>query len=113
MRGIGPDRQSCAFDVPKLCALPRSPAPLTELGPCNPYHMAILATLFLLREVEVTTARVSSWKISVADKELTWHLPGSKTDHMALGVERTLPCFCGLDSIPCPSHIPMDHLQWL
>ena len=57
MRGIGPDRQSCSFDVPKLCALPRSPAPLTEPGPCNPYHVAILATLFLLREVEVTTAK--------------------------------------------------------
>ena len=113
MRGIGPDRQSCSFDVPKLCALPRGPAPLTDLGPCNPYRLAILATLFLLREVEVTTARVSAWKISTADKELTWHLPGSKTDHMALGVERTLPCFCGLEALPCPYHLALEHLHWL
>ena len=49
----------------------------------------------------------------MADKELTWHLPGSKTDHMALGAERTLPCFCGLDALPCPFHLAMEHMLWL
>ena len=49
----------------------------------------------------------------LVDKELTWHLPGSKTDHMALGVERTPPCFCGLDAIPCPYHLALEHMQWL
>ena len=77
MRGIGPDRQSCSFDVRRLWEIPRTSAPLTEQGPCNPIHLSILATMFLLREVEVTTARVSSWTLSISDKERTWHLPGS------------------------------------
>ena len=113
LRGIGPERQSCSFDVRRLCELPRTPAPMVKLGPCNPIHMAILATMFLLREVEATPARVSSWNLSVPDKEFTWHLPGSNSDHLAMGVRRMLPCFCDLDSLPCPLHIALDHLQWL
>ena len=113
MRGIGPARQSCCFDLARLAALARSHSPLVDSGPCNPHIMAILAVLFLLREVEVSTSRVSSWKLSVADSEITWHLPSSKSDHLALGVRRTLPCFCGLDSIPCPYHLAAAHLDWL
>ena len=111
MRGIGPDRQSCSFDVRRLRELPHTSARLTEQGPCNPIHLSKLATMFLLREVEVTTARVSSWTLSISDKELTWHLPGSKSDHMTLGAQRMLPCFCDLESIPCRFHIALDHLQ--
>ena len=77
LRGIGPERQSCSFDVRRLCKLSRSPAPFVELGPCNLIHMAILATMFLLREVEDTTARLSSWGLSMQDKEFTWRLLGS------------------------------------
>ena len=113
LRGIGPDRQSCSFDVPKLHSLPRNGDPLTHLGPCNPCHMALLATMFLLREVEATTAKVSAWTLAADELEITWHLPGSKTDHMALGVDRTLPCFCGIDSVPCPYHLALEHLSWL
>ena len=41
LRGIGPERQSCCFDFPRLRDLPWTSAPLVELGPCNPYHMAV------------------------------------------------------------------------
>jgi len=45
--------------------------------------------------------------------EITWHLPSSKSDHLALGVRRTLPCFCGADVVPCPYHLAVEHLDWL
>ena len=98
LRGIGPERQSCCFDVQQLCALPRTPAPLVIMGPSNPFHLSLMAVLFLLREIEATTARVGAWTFSEADKTITWHLPSSKSDHLALGVQRTLPCMCGLDA---------------
>jgi hypothetical protein len=113
LRGIGEARQSCSFDVKRLFALPRPSQPLATHGPCNPLHMTILAVLFLLREVEVTTSRVSAWQFNTTTREVTWHLPNSKSDHMALGVHRTLPCFCGLQHVACPYHIALSHLQWL
>ena len=32
---------------------------------------------------------------------------------MALGVSRTWPCLCGLDTVPCPYHLACDHIAWL
>ena len=113
LRGIGPARQSCCFDLARLLELPRSQSPLVAAGPCNPYHMAILSVMFLLREVEASTSRVSSWKLSAVSMEITWRLPSSKSDHLALGVRRTLPCFCGADVVPCPYHLAVEHLDWL
>ena len=113
LRGIGPERQSCCFDVPRLCDLPRTSAPLVTMGPSNPHHLSLLAVLFILREIEVTTARVAAWTFSDEDMTITWHLPSSKSDHLALGVQRTLPCMCGLDALPCPYHLALDHIQWL
>ena len=113
LRGIGPARQSCSFAFDKLILLPRSAAPLTEKGPHNPIHMALLASIFLLREVEASTATVSAWTLSTDKKEVTWKLPASKSDHMALGVSRSWPCLCGLHTIPCPYHLALEHLAWL
>ena len=113
LRGIGPERQSCCFDVQRLFALPRTSAPLVIMGPSNPYHLSLLAVLFLLREIEVTTARVGAWSLSDVDQTITWHLPASKSDHLALGVQRTLPCMCGLEALPCPYHLALEHIQWL
>ena len=83
------------------------------MGPCNPVVFALMATIFLLREVEASTARVSAWTFDDDVQELTWLLPGSKTDHKALGVRRTWPCICGLQAVPCPFHLAKQHLQWL
>ena len=113
LRGIGPERQSCAFETKHLFALPRPPLPLVSMGPSDPVRMAMLAILFLLREVEITTARISSWKFNTGALEITWLLPGSKSDHMALGVHRTLPCFCDIDQFACAYHVALEHLRWL
>ena len=76
-RGIGPARQSCSFNFAKLCRLPRSPDALVDNGPQQPVVMALLASIFLLREVEVSTARSGAWTLDYETSELTWNLPAS------------------------------------
>ena len=69
--------------------------------------------VFLLREMEVSTPLVSSWTFDHEALEVSWHLPASKTDHMALGVQRSLSCMCGVPEFACPYHLAVDHLKWL
>ena len=45
--------------------------------------------------------------------EISWLLPGSKSDHVALGVTRSWPCLCGLENFFCPYHLTTSHWAWL
>lgn len=110
LRGIGPVRQSCRVAFAELCALPRHPEPLVKSGPSNPIHVALLSPLFLLREVDASTAKVSSWAFDGDRMELTWVLPASKCDHMPLGVKRSCGCLCGLANFACPYHLAVQHM---
>jgi len=112
LRGIGPARQSCAFQFEKLAKLLRHTESLVESGPCNPITFTLLAVIFLLREVEASTSRVSAWTFDEELCELTWNLPGSKSDHKALGVKRTWPCICGHLAVACPYHLAKLHMEW-
>ena len=112
-RGIGPARQSCGFNFVKLCRLPRTSEPLVVDGPQHAVVMALLASLFLLREIEVSTARTDAWSLDYEAMELKWNLPASKSDHMALGVARSWPCLCDLTNAACPFHLAVDHLAWI
>ena len=82
-------------------------------GPQQPVVMALLATIFLLREVEVSTSVAAAWRFDHACLEVSWNLPGSKSDHLALGVARTWPCLCGLANFFCPYHVAVSHWDWL
>jgi len=75
--------------------------------------MALLATILFLREVEVSTAVASAWPFDHEALEISWLLPGSKSDHMALGVTRSWPCLCGLENFFCPYHLAVAHWAWL
>ena len=99
MRGIGPARQSCSFVFKKVLALPQNAAPITKGGPQHPVRLALLSTMFLLREIEVGTACISAWTLDHDECELWWNLPASKVDHMELGLKRHWPCTCGLDAL--------------
>ena len=79
----------------------------------QPMHLALLSILFLLREVESGTAKVAAWTFDHEDQELTWNLPGSKTDPMALGTTRTWGCLCDLPNFACPYHLAKEHMQWM
>ena len=112
-RGIGPSRQSCCWSFHKLLTMLQSPAPLSKGGPQHPVRFALLATIFILREIEASTAVLSSWTLDDEALELAWKLPATKTDHLALGVTRSLPCLCGITSLCCPYHLAVDHVKWL
>ena len=71
LRGIGPSRQSCSFLFANLCGLDCLPGPLVTNGPQQPQHLAILATLFLLREVEASVATITAWTLDLAACEIT------------------------------------------
>ena len=113
LRGIGPARQSCPFHFKRLCGLTKQSQPLVDGGPMQPMHLALLSTLCLLREVESGTAKVSAWSFDHCDKEISWNLPGSKTDPLALGTARTWGCLCELKDFACPYHLAAEHFQWL
>ena len=112
-RGIGPARQSCSFTYRRLLLLPMTSEPLTNDGPQHPVRFTQLATSFLLREIEASTTVCGSWSFDDEAKEFTWLLPGSKSDHLALGVSRTWPCICGVRTLACPYHLAKAHLEWL
>jgi len=76
-------------------------------------HLAILASLFLLREIEASTSLTDAWTFDHSRSELSWKLPSSKTDHLTLGVTRKLGCFCGSAIEACPYHLACEHLDWL
>ena len=113
LRGIGPARQSCCFDYPRLCALARPHLPLVSGGPHSPVHMVLLACIFLLREVEVSNSMRSAWSFDLDSLEVTWHLPASKADHLALGTKRTWGCLCEVAGFGCPYHLAREHFTWL
>lgn len=113
LRGIGPARQSCPLQHHRVLELPHDEEALSPGGPLHPVRTAILATLFLLREIECSTAVLSSWSFDKTRLEFTWLLPSSKTDHLALGVSRTWPCMCGLPGLGCPYHLARAHRRWL
>ncbi len=113
LRGIGPARQSCSFRFAELCKLPMTTAPLVIGGPHAPFHFTLLASIFLLREVEAANGVTSSWTFCHNTKEITWLLPSSKSDHLALGTRRTWGCLCDVPDLCCPYHVALDHMTWL
>lgn len=113
LRGIGPARQNCSFHLARLCRLPRPTTSIVRGGPQAPVHLALLASIYLLPEVEASTATVSAWDLDAVDMELTWSLLFSKTDRLALSTKRTWGCLCGLEGFFCPYHLAREHLDWL
>ncbi len=113
LRGIGPARQSCSFQYSQLCALARPHEPLVAGGSHSPFHFVMLACIFLLREVEISNSIRSAWCLNSDTMELTWHLPSSKSDHLALGTRRTWGCLSGVSGYGCPFHFAQEHLSWL
>ena len=112
-RGRGPARQSCSFEFQKLVKLHRAPNPIVAGGPQQPMHLAILASLFLLNEIEASTSLTDTWTFDHSRCELSWELPAFKTDRLAFGVTRKLGCFCGTAIEACPYHLACEHLDWL
>jgi len=110
-RGIGPARQSAALDLVATHGLALGHGPVVPSGPCSPGLMVCLGAFWLTREIEISTARAAHW--SFTDTQVSWLLPVSKADPMALGATRTWGCLCIGSSALCPLHLAKRHWAFL
>ena len=95
LRGIGPARQAAEFEL--FALLVQVPLdlddPVTRSGPTGPGRMLCAGTFWVLREIELSFAKVRH--ISIApDGSVSWDLPVSKTDPAAIGCTRSWACVC-------------------
>ena len=112
LRGIGPARQSQAIDLLRVYAIPVELDPVFPGGPVSPRRLFILGSQFILRELEIAVAVVSHWTFDHTLSTITWNLPTSKTDVMAVGIPRTWGCICSDHyAFPCPFHIAVEHIE--
>ena len=82
--------------------LPQQLEPNVSFGPSHPREAFLLASIFLLREVELSATRLEHVAFDVDAATVTWSLTASRTDPAANGVTRTWGYLRGLQALPCP-----------
>ena len=119
-RGIGPPCGAAPLDLHTFPAqLVDNPAakftPPDDPGlPINILALVIMASLFMLREIEVAALRVKDVVVNTASCTVTLFLAVSKTDPTARGCYRSWGCLCGHDgATPCAFHAALGHLDSL
>ena len=105
-RGIGASRQSKPLDLVKVVQTTGTSDPVVPGGPIGTVDFAIAGCFFLLREIEISAARIEHLAFASDQSSVSWQLPSSKTDPRAVGVSRTWDCTCGVQKLAgaCPVH---------
>ena len=113
-RGRGPAKQAQPLPMTKLALLPHYEQPVSDDAPCFPVRSTLIASWWLLREIEASNARVQHIKLDLRGRLVHWRLPSSKTDIEALGAIRTHACSCPDDQIDnlCPFHLMEAQLRF-
>ena len=95
-RGQGPDWQSVELDLDKLANLTTTVPGMDRRWPAAGRDAVLILGLWLLREIEGGTARLSDVRLLPGQGcgRASWHLPCSKTDQRALGHRRVHGCSC-------------------
>lgn len=84
--------------------------PVAKGGPIWPARASLLASWWLLREIEAAHAIREHIEIDQANKRVNWRLPSSKTDWKALGATRSHSCSCECaPAEQCPYHNIVGH----
>ena len=115
-RGIGSARQSAALDLgAAFKALEnRSSAPVCNRGPVGLRNLLVVGCFWMLRELEISCAKVCHLEVDAIHFWVDWTLPASKTDVRALGKVRRWECVCSGDfTRPCPFHAIVNQLEIL
>ena len=109
-RGMGPARQSAPLNFMKLREMDVNAAVKNSAYPARPGSAAVMATFWLLRDLEATNAEFRDMSFDVAAKRVTLMLSMSKNDPRALGCERIWGCVCEGEGNPagCPYHAALD-----
>ena len=113
-RGRGPAKQAQPLPFKKVVQLKDQPNPSVSHGPCYPIRSTLLASWWLLREIEASNAQISHISIDQQGKLAHWCLPSSKTDTESLGATRTHACCCPETKTDplCPFHLMVDQLHF-
>ena len=110
-RGRGLARQAGELPFLRLCELPDTEAPLVAGGPCHPRRLAIIASWWLLREVEIANLTLAC--VSFTATSASVHLPTSSSDTSGQGTTRALGCACASSvAALCPYHSLHAQASW-
>lgn len=119
-RGLGLARQSAPFDLLEALRVARQgDIPATDNAPLGWVNLLVLATFFVLREIEIAYLRIEHITISEDTRKVTFLLPVSKKDPKAVGCTRSWQCLCpggGVDNpirVDCPYHAAEAQLSLL
>ena len=82
-RGLGSSKQAEGLPLEKLSEVTEE-LPLVDGGPRWPGRSTLLASWWLLREIEASRARRCHITVDHTVKKVTWRLPSSKTDQYLL-----------------------------
>ena len=111
-RGAGPSKQSFPLDISKVLKL--GPLEVAEVtgGPVGVTDFIEIGTYFLARELEIACAKCGHFHLDILAAEVTWNLPVSKNDILALGTHRTWGCICASSvEIGCPFHAALRQME--
>ena len=110
-RGIGNPKQAAHLPMEQVAELKGERA-LVPGGPTHPTTATLLASWWLLREIEASRARRKHVTIEEVTLKASWRLPSSKTDQAALGATRSHTCSCAVHSRElCPYHLLLGRLN--
>ncbi|CAE7215243.1 Eef2k, partial [Symbiodinium sp. CCMP2456] len=111
-RGIGPAKQAAAaLFLGKLVGVDQASCEAPG-GPARPVTSTVVASWWILREIDASRARVKHITVDWGTKTISWLLPSSKTDVAALGATRKHSCSCAvLHPELCPFHCMVLLLQ--
>eukprot|EP00435_Cladocopium_sp_Y103_P016081 s625_g4.t1 len=110
-RHLGNPKQAAPLPLAELSTL-QGADPIAKGGPRWPARSALLASWWLLREIEASNAIREHITVNKTEKKIEWRLPCSKTDWRALGATRSHTCSCELaPSSHCPYHNMVAQLE--
>ena len=78
-------RQAQPLPLLQLSVLPSTAEPMAKGGPMFPCRSTLLASWWLLREIEASAAELTHITVDTDFKVVHWRLPSSKADWQALG----------------------------
>ena len=113
-RHLGHPKQAGGLPLSQLGDLPVLQQPVSPGGPVWPVRSTLLASWWLLREIEASKASRHHVEVDTSALKVTWRLPSSKTDQAALGAYRAHRCSCAFTAVNiCPYHLMVAHLEAL
>ena len=110
-RGGGPGKQATELPLPRLAELWDDDSSLVPDGPAHVRRFPVVASWWLLRELEASTLPVAG--VSPHSDSASVHLASSKTDQSGRGTTRTLSCTCEATPVSiCPFRVVAAQAEW-